>query len=471
MNEEKENQSLQDRLHTSQQGLAATKQELDRLERHSLELDSHLLDTQIKAQGLQTRERAFREEVAMLLGGQHATEPPTEEDLQEQLKEMCNREKSSKVTLLDIQAKTSQMSEKLAEQEQLHQGALQRAQLAEQHGLELGGMLRGLEAELLSGEVLQDGLRHNRQHYECFLEQLSEKMKLGRVTPDLGYDMRLEAILSRAEQLVKQEGAALVESRTLAHTLQRKLKAQKERLESKELHTDLLRRKVAQLEEEKRARSDLAVERDDAHLATRTLQKKTERLQKELDSLRHSNMELKAQLADTHGLKIKFMEQTQTITEQSKNLGELEKGKERAEKRLTAAKTEFQTKVHRAIVDQHQAQVLLESHSSELRTLRQTVAELSKTERQLANFRKVVSELLGLDVCTLAVPDYEIIKHLECLLHPYHHYYPHHHSSDAPCVYPPQQHHQEDLTAGSATVENDPITGLKALPSPSEASL
>ncbi|XP_064190537.1 coiled-coil domain-containing protein 170 isoform X2 [Anguilla rostrata] len=470
-NEEKENQSLQDRLHASQRALAATKQELDRMERRSLELDGHLAGTQIKAQSLQAREQAFREELATLLGGKLATAPPTEEDLWEQLKEMCSREKSSRAALLEMQAKASQMSEKLAEQEQLHQVALQRSQLAEQHGRELGARLRGLEVELLSGEVLQDGLRHNRQHHERFLEQLSEKMKLGGVTADLGFDMRLEAILSRAEQLVKQEGAALVETRTLAHSLQRKMKAQKERLESKELHTDLLRRKVAQLEEEKRARSALAVERDDAHLAARKLQKKTERLQKELESLRHSNTELKAQLADTHGLKIKVMEQKQTITEQNKSLGELEKGKESAEKKLTTAKAEFQTKVLRAIEDQQQAQILLESHSNELRTLRQTLAELSKTERQLANFRKVVSEMLGLDASMLAIPDYEIIKRLEWLLHPYHHHYhPHHHASDAPSAYPPQQHHQKDPTAESATMENDPNTALKALPAPSEAS-
>lgn len=95
--EEKENKSLQNRLHASQRALEAAKQQLDRLERRSLELDGHLLGSQIETQGLQARELAFREELVMLLGGQHATEPPTEENLRERLKEMCSREKSSKV--------------------------------------------------------------------------------------------------------------------------------------------------------------------------------------------------------------------------------------------------------------------------------------------------------------------------------------------------------------------------------------
>lgn len=81
------------------------------------------------------------------------------------------------------------------------------------------------------------------------------------------------------------------------------LKTQKERLESKDLHMNLLRRKIAQLEEEKQVRTALAVERDEASLTVRKLQKKVERLQKELSVCRESNTELKAKLADTSELK------------------------------------------------------------------------------------------------------------------------------------------------------------------------
>lgn len=48
-------------------------------------------------------------------------------------------------------------------------------------------------------------------------------MKVDGIATDLGYDMRLQLILSRAEQLVKLEGTALVESKTLAHNQQRKV--------------------------------------------------------------------------------------------------------------------------------------------------------------------------------------------------------------------------------------------------------
>lgn len=65
----------------------------------------------------------------------------------------------------------------------------------------------------------------------------------------------------------------------------------------------LLRQKIAQLEEERQVRSALVVERDEANLTLRKLQKKVERLQKELRVCREANTELKAKLADTSELK------------------------------------------------------------------------------------------------------------------------------------------------------------------------
>lgn len=50
-------------------------------------------------------------------------------------------------------------------------------------------------------------------------------------------------------------------------------------------------------------RSALAVERDEANLTLRKLQKKVERLQKELSVCREANTELRAKLADASELK------------------------------------------------------------------------------------------------------------------------------------------------------------------------
>lgn len=59
--------------------------------------------------------------------------------------------------------------------------------------------------------------------YEDFLDQLSETMKVDGIAVDLGFDMRLNLILTRAGQLVQQETAALMESKSLTYSLQRKV--------------------------------------------------------------------------------------------------------------------------------------------------------------------------------------------------------------------------------------------------------
>lgn len=48
-------------------------------------------------------------------------------------------------------------------------------------------------------------------------------MKLGEIADDLGFDMRLDVVLARTEQLVRLESNAVIENKTIAHNLQRKV--------------------------------------------------------------------------------------------------------------------------------------------------------------------------------------------------------------------------------------------------------
>ncbi|XP_045355995.1 coiled-coil domain-containing protein 170 isoform X2 [Leopardus geoffroyi] len=263
----------------------------------------------------------------------------------------------------------------------------------------------------------------SRKSYLKFLDQLSEKMKLDQMAAELGFDMRLDVVLARTEQLVRLESNAVIENKTIAHNLQRKLKTQKESLESKELHVNLLRQKIAQLEQEKQVRSALAVERDEANLTLRKLQKKVERLQKELSVCRESNTELKAQLADTHELKIKTLEQTKAIDDLNKSRDKLEKMKEKAEKKLMSVKSELDSMEHEAKEDKERARNMIEVVTSAMKTLKKSLEEAEKREKQLVDFREVVSQKLGLNMTSLALPDYEIIKCLERLIHLHQHHF------------------------------------------------
>ena len=48
-------------------------------------------------------------------------------------------------------------------------------------------------------------------------------MKLDQMAAELGFDMRLDVVLARTEQLVRLERNAVIENKTIAHNLQRKV--------------------------------------------------------------------------------------------------------------------------------------------------------------------------------------------------------------------------------------------------------
>lgn len=81
------------------------------------------------------------------------------------------------------------------------------------------------------------------------MERMAEIMKMDRISAEVGFDMNGDALIARAAQLAKLEADALADRNTHIYNLQRKIKTMKEQLESKDLHLDLLRKKMTQLEE------------------------------------------------------------------------------------------------------------------------------------------------------------------------------------------------------------------------------
>ncbi|TMS21379.1 Coiled-coil domain-containing protein 170 [Larimichthys crocea] len=443
---EMEKETLMERLEASKRVIEAARRESRCLEKQVEELEQKIQSSQGETQAAEERLQMFLKKMAALLQGRcEDVVLPTERDV-------LNKVDKS---LSETEARLCHVSEKMSEQMELQQSALQRAQLAEQQVQDLRDRLQALETELSTADMHRDGLRHNEQHvseaivareqklqYEEFLGQLSETMKVDSMAVDLGFDMRCKLILSRVEQLVRQEASALVESKSLTYSLQRKLKSQKDQLESKGLHVQLLRKKVSDLEEEKRSRSALAVQRDDAHVEAKRLQKKLERLQVELRATRQSNTELKAQLIHANELKLKVIEQNQTMKEQKKKLDQLVEGKAKVEKKLNTASSDLQSHEKKSREDQLQ-----------LSTLRQSLAQLSERERELVDFRMVVSQMVGLDAAAPPLPNYEIIKLLETLLHTHHHHHHLHHvnaSWHCPTHQRPHLHQIQDLPDSSS---------------------
>ncbi|XP_053919770.1 damage-control phosphatase ARMT1 isoform X1 [Cuculus canorus] len=422
---EMEIRNLQDKLTTNQKALDAAKQELHNLKKSSSELDGSLKSSKEETRNAQSSLVSFKEQIATLLSSGSAIVKPSEKAILERIQEINCKEESKEIMISQLETQIAKLTEALENQTRLYQEALERSRKAEKCSETFQDQVKYLEEELLAVDLIQDGLKLEKQKYLKFLEQLNEKMKLDSLAAEVGFDMNVNAILARVEQLLKMEGDAVMENKTMAYSLRRKLKTQKEKLESKELHMNLLRQKITQLEEERQGRTALAVERDEANLAVRKLHKMTERLQKQLDLARETNTDLKAKLSETSELKIKTLEQNRTIEELNKSQGKLERMKEKVEKQLSSVKSELLLKERKAAEDKEKNKNMLEAVTSEVKVLKTTLAELEKREKQLAEFREVVSRMLGLNIASLALPDYEIITRLEELTHAHqHHYFP-----------------------------------------------
>ncbi|NWS72420.1 CC170 protein, partial [Crotophaga sulcirostris] len=422
---EMEIRNLQDKLIVNQKALDASKRELHNLKKSSSELGGSLKSSREEARTAQSSLVAFKEQIATLFSSGSAIVKPSEKAILERIREINCKEESKEKMVSQLETQIAKLTEALENQTRLYQEALERSRRAEKRSETFQHQVKHLEEELLAVDLMQDGLKLEKQKYLKFLEQLNEKMKLDSLAAEIGFDMNVDVILARVEQLVKMEGDAVMENRTMAYSLRRKLKTQKEKLDSKELHLNLLRQKITKLEEEKQVRTALVVERDEANLAVRKLHKMTERLRKQLDLARETNTDLKAKLSENNDLKIKTLEQKRTIEELNKSQGKIERMKEKAEKQLTSVKSELLLKERQAAEDKEKNKNMLEAVNSEMKVLKTTLAELAKRERQLADFREVVSRMLGLSIANLALPDYEIITRLEGLIHsPQHLYFP-----------------------------------------------
>ena len=129
-------------------------------------------------------------------------------------------------------------------------------------------------------------------------------MKMDRISIDLGLDLTIDALISRAEQLVKLEQDTIADKSTHIYNLQRKVKSLKEQMESKDLHLDLLRKKMTSMEEKLLGRSVIEKERDSESYRVRKLEKIVEKLKLQLNDSRAECTNLKAQLLGSSDLKV-----------------------------------------------------------------------------------------------------------------------------------------------------------------------
>lgn len=336
--------------------------------------------------------------------------------------------------IASMEGKIQQLANQLTEQINLYKELEAKYHRTEAHSIELETRFKSLDSEYCANEVMRENLKSDRMKYFSFLERIGAILKINEISADLGLDMNVDLIVARLEQLIKMESESLTDKQTNIYNLQRKVKSLKEQLDNKELHLDLLRKKLASLEEERSAKCALEKEVDDHVAMSKKFKLKVEKLSEQLNALKCENESLKAQIMDTNCIKFKATDQEKEIEKLVCRISELESIKEKQSLKLIKLKEEMDSITRDLSKSRNSSDNVVQSLSQELRSIKIELEKVQDREKQvnlndfetsnylilfqikLLDFRCVISKMLGLDVNSLAVADYEIISRLERII-------------------------------------------------------
>jgi len=236
------------------------------------------------------------------------------------------------------------------------------------------------------------------------------------VTTEMGLEEACGALLSRIDQITRSEVDTLQAHKTQIYNLQRKLKAMKEMLDSKDLHMDLLRKKVQSLEDRLATKTDIEREKDVEQSKNKKLSKLLDKYKDELDEAHAEIKDLRNRLAHMNDLQSRIDEKDRIIASLDEKIAHLEEVRMKQANRIAEMEGNFQNNTQKMIKHKDVASNTIQSLTSELRTTKIAYDDVLKREQQLLDLRHVIARMLGLHIDSLAVPDYEIVTRLEKLV-------------------------------------------------------
>ena len=175
---------------------------------------------------------------------------------------------------------------------------------AEDQWHELEYRIKALDTDYSTNEAYRENLKKDKAKFFNFLERLATILKIENVSNELGYELNPDVVLIRVEQLMRLERESTADQKTTIQNLQKKVSLMKEQMENKDLHLDLLRKKVVSLEEGRAGKTDLEREIDDHVMLARKMKVKVDHLTQQVSDLRQENIQLKAQMTDIQTLKV-----------------------------------------------------------------------------------------------------------------------------------------------------------------------
>ncbi|XP_052739426.1 coiled-coil domain-containing protein 170 isoform X1 [Bicyclus anynana] len=411
-----------------------------------IQLKEDLRHRDEKYQRLQTDFRNTMESIAILLSLPTRFVEAHESTIKDRIRELLSDNKDKSVQLEALREKLGMESQQLGRTAHLHDQATTRVRILEDERNMLEGKVHKLEAELNSIEISRDNLRKDKANFVAFLERLSRTLNMDELTQDIGIELHTDSIIHRAEQLARLESDKIVDKllyygyygtlprlrrersfhdlpylkeTAVVYQLQRRIRILREQLQRKDLHLDLLRRKLSVQDESSRVRAVLQAERDEAVARSKKLARQCDKLSVQLSEARAQVRDLNAQLADAAEYKITSLERARKIEELQKKLDEAELLRSRYNRKVNVLKDQVratgETFEQERTSTEHQITMLRD----DLARTKEALAECQRREAQLLSFRSSIAKLLGILVPS-SVSDFEMVSRLQKLIDAHH---------------------------------------------------
>ncbi|XP_067625294.1 coiled-coil domain-containing protein 170 [Eurosta solidaginis] len=202
----------------------------------------------------------------------------------------------------------------------------------------------------------------------------------------------------------------LKESSSL-YNLQRRVRVLREQLQRRDLHLELLRRKLAIIEEGARGKCMLQGERDEAVCRSKKANKQIEKLTAQLVDARTQIAEVKAQLAEAVEYKITALERARKIDELTGQICDLEEEKTRLMAQFSAVKDRLKSTSESSQNRRCRDEALIKSLRADITRMQNQLSEANHRLSHLQSFRTSVARTLHLR----DLPESDLLHRLQAL--------------------------------------------------------
>ncbi|XP_068907810.1 coiled-coil domain-containing protein 170 isoform X2 [Tenebrio molitor] len=414
---ERDLNELKEKLSFSNRSLGSASGNIAQQEGTICQLRDELKIREEKIQRLQSENRHTLESLAILLSTPSRFVESLEATIKDRIRDILNDNKEKEAQIDNLKDKLNHENQQLARQISLYDQANSRIRVLEDEKNHLEARLHKADAEISTCELSRDGLKRDKTTFMNFLDRLGRALNMDDISHDIGVDLHTESLLLRAEQLSRLESDKLVDKTALVYQLQRRVRTLREQVQRKDLHLDLLRRKLALQEDNMKTKCLLQNERDEANMRVKKLVKQVDRLQLQLSDGKSQIRDLNSQLAEAADYKITALERGRKIEELQKRLIESETLRTKYNRKVTLLKDQVrqtgQTIEQERNISEHSVQLLRD----ELARVKDNLSELQRRDAQLQSFKGSIAKILGV---ALPMPDYELISRLQKLVDAHH---------------------------------------------------